>query len=71
MHRLFALALILLAGLLVACATPHVISTTDGAMIPTADAPELDEETGMYQYTDEEGRTHEISKDKVVQILER
>ncbi len=62
---------VLTAGLLAACSTPHVIGTKDGTLIPTANTPKLDEKTGMYSFEDEEGREQQIRKEDVKQIIER
>jgi hypothetical protein len=56
----------------VACSsTEYIISTTGGMMITASGKPKLDEKTGMYTYTDAEGRAATIKKDDVKQIMER
>jgi len=66
---------LLLVALVMACAacasTEYIMSTKDGKMLQTYGKPKLDEATGMYTYKDQEGRTATISKDDVVQIMER
>jgi hypothetical protein len=51
--------------------TQYIISTKDGHMVPAYGKPELDAKSGMYTYKDAEGRRATISKDVVVEILER
>lgn len=60
-------AMTILAG----CASEYVISTTSGVMIPTKGKPKLDEDTGIYTYKDDEGRTTTINKSDVAQVMER
>ncbi len=66
------LTTVVLAGcLLAACSTPYVISTKDGTLITTSNKPQLDEETGMYSFEDEQGRKQQIRKEDVKQMIER
>jgi len=69
MKSIFA-AFVLVMGL-VACSSEYILSTKDGRMITTDGRPELDEETGMYLYEDEEGREGMVKKSDVVEIIER
>lgn len=64
---LAAFALLALAG----CASEYIITTTDGQMLTTADKPELDEDTGMIEFEDSEGRKQQIPQANVKQMLER
>jgi hypothetical protein len=58
--------------LLAACgSTQYVMSTKEGRMITIDGKPKLDEKTGLYIYTDSEGKKGSIRKDDVVQVLER
>lgn len=59
------------AGLMLACSSEYIISTTDGTMIATQGKPKLDEKSGMYKYEDAEGRDATIKKENVKQIMER
>ncbi len=56
---------------LTGCAHEYIINTTDGRMITTNEKPELDSETGMLHYEDEDGRDQQIKKDEVKQMIER
>lgn len=56
---------------LAGCATEYIITTTDGRMITTDEKPELDSETDMLHYEDEEGRDQQIKKSEVKQMIER
>jgi hypothetical protein len=53
------------------CSHEYIIGTTDGQLITTSDKPKLDEDTGMYNFADSQGRDQQIQKAKVTQILER
>lgn len=69
MHKLLlaTCCLLMLAG----CSTEYIIATTDGKMITTSEKPELDEETNMLHYQDEEGRDQQIQQTEVKQMIER
>ena len=56
---------------LAGCATEYIITTTDGRMITTDEKPELDTETDMLHYEDEDGRDQQIKKAEVKQMIER
>lgn len=64
---LVTLALLALSG----CSSEYIITTTDGQMLTTADKPELDEDTGMIEFEDSEGRKQQIPQAQVKQMLER
>lgn len=64
---LFAVFFTTLAG----CATDHIIATNDGRMIDSETKPEINEETGMIEYEDEDGRKNQIPVDDVSEIKER
>ncbi|BBL90573.1 YgdI/YgdR family lipoprotein [Vibrio rotiferianus] len=67
-----ALAVIVTAVLLVACgSSQYLMSTSEGKMITSYGKPDLNEETGMYEYEDVDGKEMSISKDEIVQIIER
>ena len=69
MKHFFLAAAALLA--LTGCASEYIITTTDGQMLTTADKPELDEDTGMIEFEDSEGRKQHIPQSQVKQMLER
>ncbi|MGG2396926.1 YgdI/YgdR family lipoprotein [Pseudomonas sp. SH1-B] len=56
---------------LVGCASEYIITTTDGQMLTSDGKPELDEDTGMLEFTDNEGRKQQIPQSSVRQMLER
>ncbi|MBN47761.1 MULTISPECIES: YgdI/YgdR family lipoprotein [unclassified Methylophaga] len=64
---IFATLFIGLAG----CAKDHIIATNDGRMIDSATKPEVNDETGMIEYEDEEGRENQIPVGDVSEIKER
>ncbi|MDD0842679.1 YgdI/YgdR family lipoprotein [Pseudomonas sp. Gutcm_11s] len=53
------------------CASEHLILTTDGQLLTSEDEPELDEDTGMFEFEDSEGRKQQIPQTQVKQIMER
>lgn len=63
----FATIFLGLAG----CANEHVIATDDGHIIDSADKPEVNDETGMIEYEDAEGRENQVPVDDVSEIKER
>jgi len=65
------LAAVCAAFALTACSSQYIMSTKEGRMITTDGKPRLDEKTGFYTYKDSEGKTGQIRKEDVVQILER
>lgn len=69
MKQLFLAAFALLA--LAGCASEYIITTTDGQMLTTSDKPELDEDTGMIEFEDSEGRKQQIPQTQIKQIIER
>ncbi len=67
-HWLFALFCVVgLSG----CANDYIIATIDGRMLTSDGKPELDEDTGLLQFKDGEGRKQQIPQAQVKQILER
>ena len=56
---------------LAGCASDYIIATNDGQMLDSRDKPRLDEDTGLLEYQDEEGRTKQIPQSDVRQIIER
>ena len=61
------------AGLLalVGCSNDHIVSTDDGRLIESQNKPEIDEDTDMMRYEDEEGRMNQIPQSDVEEIKER
>lgn len=62
-----AVALLALAG----CAKDHLIVTNDGRLIESTNKPEIDENTGLIEYEDHEGRANQIPQEDVKEIKER
>lgn len=66
------LTVIATALLLAACgSSQYLMSTNEGKIITSYSKPDLNEDTGMYEYEDVDGKEMSISKDQVVQIIER
>ncbi len=58
--------------LLAACGSnQYLMSTNEGKIITSYGKPDLNEETGMYEYEDMDGKEMSISKEQIVQIVER
>ncbi|EPO0010490.1 YgdI/YgdR family lipoprotein [Vibrio alginolyticus] len=58
--------------LLSACgSSQYLMSTNEGKIITSYGKPDLNEETGMYEYEDIDGKEMSISKEQIVQIVER
>ncbi|MFH4674838.1 YgdI/YgdR family lipoprotein [Vibrio alginolyticus] len=58
--------------LLAACgSSQYLMSTNEGKIITSYGKPDLNEETGMYEYEDMDGKEISISKEQIVQIVER
>lgn len=53
------------------CSSDYVMSTKDGRMILTDGKPEVDDDTGLVSYRDQEGNKMQINRDEVSQIIER
>ncbi len=57
--------LLALAG----CTTNYVMTTKSGQTIVTEGKPQLDKETGMTRYTDQNGNDREINSSDVAQLV--
>lgn len=57
--------LLALAG----CTSNYVMTTKSGQTIVTEGKPQLDKETGMTRYTDENGNEREINSSDVAQLI--
>ncbi|TQI81958.1 uncharacterized protein DUF903 [Serratia fonticola] len=62
--------LIMVAGL-TGCSSDYVMATKDGNMILTQGKPEIDKDTGLISYQDEQGNHRQINGDQVTQVIER
>lgn len=67
MFALMCAGLLALTG----CAKDHLIVTHDGRLIETDNKPRIDEDTGLVEYRDYEGRTNQIPQSDVKEIKER
>jgi len=56
---------------LTGCASEYLLVTTDGQILTSDGEPELDEDTGMYEFEDSEGREQHIPKNQIKQMMER
>lgn len=56
---------------LTGCANEYIIATVDGQLLTTDNKPELDDDTGMLEFEDSEGRKQHIPQAQVKQIIER
>lgn len=59
------------ALLLTGCASEYLIVTNDGTVISTDSKPELDNDSGMIEFEDSEGREQQLPKDSIKTIIER
>ncbi len=66
-----AVGLLLAALALSGCSSDYVMATKDGRMILTDGKPEVDDDTGLVSYRDQEGNKMQINRDEVSQIIER
>lgn len=55
---------------LAGCSTNYVMTTKSGQTIVTRGKPQLDKETGMTRYTDQDGNEREINSNDVGQLIE-
>ncbi len=70
--KLLLTAVVSSVTLLTACgSTQYVMGTREGRLIVTEGKPRLDERTGLYTYTDKDGKEGQIRKDDITQIIER
>ena len=50
--------------------TDYVMTTKSGQTIVTQGKPQLDKDTGMTSYTDQDGNAREINSNDVAQLIE-
>jgi hypothetical protein len=60
-----------LCAMLAGCTTEYLITKNDGTVIESHGKPKMDDSTGMLTYHDTEGRTMQMRRDEVKQIIER
>lgn len=56
---------------LAGCSNDYLIRTSDGQLIESDNKPEIDDETGMIEYEDHNGRMNQIPQGDVREIRER
>jgi major membrane immunogen (membrane-anchored lipoprotein) len=66
--NIFALSLGI--ALLTGCANPSVITLNDGREIQTLDKPDLDEDSGFYEFEQLDGSRAKVNKDQVTTVKE-
>lgn len=66
-----AMAVALSMGLAACGGSQYILSTKEGRMLVSDGKPQLDEKTGMYTLKDADGKKTMVSKDDVVQVMER
>ncbi|MEH6567282.1 MAG: YgdI/YgdR family lipoprotein [Halopseudomonas sp.] len=68
--KLTAVGAIALMGV-VGCSNDHLIRTEDGQLIESDEKPEIDDDTGMIEYEDEQGYENQMKQSEVKEIIER
>ena len=68
--KITALGAIAMLGV-VGCSNDHIIRTEDGQMIQSNEKPEIDEDTGMMEYEDEQGYDNQMKQEDVKEVIER
>lgn len=66
-----AASALLTITVLAGCSSNYVMATKEGNMILTQGKPQMDSDTGLISYTDEQGNNRQINSDQVSQIIER
>lgn len=66
-----AVSALLTIAVLAGCSSNYVMATKEGNMILTQGKPQMDSDTGLISYTDEQGNNRQINSDQVSQIIER
>ncbi|GAA3896476.1 MULTISPECIES: YgdI/YgdR family lipoprotein [Gibbsiella] len=66
-----AVSALLTIAMLAGCSSNYVMATKEGNMILTQGKPQMDSDTGLISYTDEQGNNRQINSDQVSQIIER
>jgi len=56
---------------LVGCSSDYIMSTKNGEMIVTQGKPEIDKDTGMTRYVDQQGYSRQIQTADVSQLIEK
>jgi len=72
MKRITAVLLLgTLALTLAGCSSDYIMSTKSGEMIVTQGKPEIDKDTGMTRYVDQQGYSRQIKTSDVSQLIEK
>lgn len=53
------------------CSSDYVMATKDGKMLVTEGKPSIDKETGLVEYTDQQGHTTQINSDDISSIIKK
>ncbi|MEH6567283.1 MAG: YgdI/YgdR family lipoprotein [Halopseudomonas sp.] len=70
-HAILVAFALLAAITMTACSSEYIISTTSGEMIATDGKPKLNDDTGMVEYEDADGRKAQIRQADVKSVIER
>lgn len=65
------IAALLCLATLSGCASEYLLITRDGQVFSSDGKPDLDKDTGMFEFEDQEGRKQQVPQTEVKQILER
>lgn len=68
------MTVLLLSGValsVTACSSDYVMSTKAGDMIVTQGKPQVDSDTGLISYTDQQGNERQINNDQIVQMIKK
>ncbi|TNV21180.1 YgdI/YgdR family lipoprotein [Buttiauxella sp. B2] len=68
------LSILLLAAVALtttACSSSYIMSTKRGDMIVTQGKPEIDKDTGMTSYTDEQGNERQINSNEIMHMIKK
>lgn len=62
---------IAVAILLSGCSSDYVMTTKSGQMIVAQGKPEIDKDTGMTSYTDQDGNARQINTNDVAEMMKK
>ncbi|PVZ82458.1 YgdI/YgdR family lipoprotein [Serratia sp. S1B] len=66
-----ALSILMLIGELTGCSSNYVMETQEGDMLLTLGKPEVNKNTGLITYVDEQGKHRQINGNQVTEVIER
>ncbi|MEH6801216.1 MAG: YgdI/YgdR family lipoprotein [Halopseudomonas sabulinigri] len=70
-HAILVAFALFAAITMTACSSEYIIATNSGEMITTANKPKLNDNTGMVEYEDAEGRKANVRQEDVKSVIER